>query len=124
VLGVFAPILVIAAAPQERAVGDPDKGKVVFERCAACHALDEAKTAGPSLQGVFGRAAASRDDFRYSAAMTRSGVVWNAVTLDAYVANPQDFIKGNRMSFAGIADRADRDDLVAFLQQATSRPKP
>jgi cytochrome c len=123
VLGVFAPILAIAAAPQERSAGDPDKGKAVFERCAACHALDEAKTAGPSLQDVFGRVAGSRDDFRYSAAMTRSGVVWDAVTLDAYVANPQDYIKGNRMSFAGIADRADRDDLIAYLQRATkARP--
>lgn len=51
--------------------------------------------------------------------MTRSGVVWEAATLDAYIANPQDYIKGNRMSFAGVTEQSDRDDLIAYLEQAT-----
>ena len=119
VIGGLAPLLWIAAAPLVRADGDPSKGKVVFEQCAACHALDEAKTDGPSLKGVFGRKAGSRDDYRYSAAMTRSDVVWDATTLDAYIANPQEYIKGNRMSFAGVTDKSDRDDLIAYLEQAT-----
>jgi cytochrome c len=121
-LVLFAPILLLGARPQVRPTGDPDKGKVVFERCAACHALDEAKTDGPSLNGVFGRKAGSRDDYRYSAAMTRSGIVWDATTLDAYIANPQDYVKGNRMSFAGVSDKSDRDDLIAYLEQATKPP--
>jgi len=119
VLGVFAPLLWTVAEPQVRADGDPSKGKALFEQCTACHALDEAKTDGPSLKGVFGRKAGSRDDFRYSVAMTRSDVVWDATTLDAYIANPQDYIKGNRMSFAGVSDKSDRDDLIAYLEQAT-----
>jgi cytochrome c len=123
VLGVFAPLVWIAAEPLARGDGDPGKGKVVFEQCAACHALDEEKSDGPSLKGVFGRKAGSRDDYRYSAAMTRSGIVWDAKTLDAYIANPQDYIKGNRMSFAGVSDGSDRDDLIAYLEQAT-KPSP
>ena len=118
-LGLFAPMRWTAAEPQVRAEGDPKRGKAVFEQCIACHAFDEPKPAGPLLTGVFGRKAGSRDDYRYSAAMTRSGVVWTAATLDAYIANPQEYIKGNRMTFAGVTGKPDRDDLIAYLEEAT-----
>jgi cytochrome c len=119
VLGVFAVTPWTAAGPQTRAEGDPATGQAVFEQCAACHALDDPKPSGPSLKGVFGRKAGSRDDYRYSVAMARSGVVWDAATLDAYVADPQGYIKGNRMSFAGVTEKSDRDALIAYLEQAT-----
>jgi len=99
--------------------GNPEKGKAVFDKCAACHALDDTMADGPSLKGVFGRKAGTRDDYRYSAAMVRSGVVWDEMTIDAYITDPQAFIRGNRMSFAGIPSKADRDDLIAYLQEAT-----
>ena len=127
-LVVFAAVLMLPAAAvraQAPVVGDPVKGKVVFEQCAACHALDDAKSAGPSLKGMFGRKAGSRDDFRYSVAMTRSGIVWDAATLDAYLADPLAYIKGNRMSFAGVTGKTERDDLISFLEQVTqTEPGP
>ncbi len=98
---------------------DPDKGKVVFEQCAACHSLgDPGDYDGPSLKGVIGRKAGSLEDYRYSAAMKRSDVTWDAGTLDKYVTDPQAFIPGNRMAFAGISDKAQRDDLIAYLATA------
>ena len=116
-LPIVLLITIPAALPSS---ADVENGKAAFEKCAACHALDvETKMDGPNLKGVFGRKAGSRDDYRYSAAMARSGVVWDAVTLDAYIADPQAYIKGNRMSFAGISDKAERDDLIAYLEQAT-----
>jgi len=51
--------------------------------------------------------------------MKRSDVTWDATTLDTYVADPQAFIPGNRMAFAGIGDKAERDDLIAYLMLAT-----
>jgi cytochrome c len=51
--------------------------------------------------------------------MKRSDVVWDAATLDRYIADPQEFIPGNRMAFAGIAEKGERDDLIAFLTIAT-----
>jgi cytochrome c len=51
--------------------------------------------------------------------MKRSDVVWDAETLDKYVADPQAFIPGNRMAFAGISDKTQRDDLIAYLSAAT-----
>ena len=51
--------------------------------------------------------------------MKRSDIVWDAVTLDKYVADPQALIPGNRMAFAGISDKTQRADLIAFLAVAT-----
>ena len=100
---------------------DVEKGKAVFEQCAACHSLDgTGDYDGPTLKGVIGRKAGALEDYRYSAAMKRSDVVWNAEALDKYVADPQAFIPGNRMAFAGIADKTQRDDLIAFLAVATN----
>ena len=100
---------------------DVEKGKAVFEQCAACHSLDgSGDYDGPSLKGIIGRKAGSLEDYRYSAAMKRSDVTWDAMTLDKYITDPQAFIPGNRMAFAGIADRAERDDLIAFLTIATT----
>lgn len=99
---------------------DVEKGKAVFEQCAACHSLDgSGDHDGPTLKGVMGRKAGALEDYRYSAAMKRSDVTWDATTLDHYVADPQAFIPGNRMAFAGIADKGERDDLIAFLTIAT-----
>ena len=99
---------------------DVERGKAVFEQCAACHSLDgTGDYDGPTLKGVIGRKAGSLEDYRYSAAMKRSDVVWDAATLDQYVADPQAFIPGNRMAFAGINDKTQRDDLIAFLAVAT-----
>jgi cytochrome c len=117
-------VALVAAFPLIARAADPEKGKAVFEQCAACHSLGEpGDYDGPTLKGVIGRKAGSLDDYRYSAAMKRSDVVWDAVTLDKYVADPQAFIPGNRMAFAGIADKGERDDLIAFLTIATKDAK-
>ena len=98
-------------------------GKTVFEKCAACHSLEAGKNdIGPSLAGIFGRKAASLDDFRYSTAMKHSNVTWDEHTLDAFIEDPQAFIPGNRMPFDGLKDKQDRDDLLAYLKVATKNP--
>ena len=115
-----AAVIVAAIFTSYMRAADVEKGKAVFEQCAACHSVDgSGDYDGPSLKGVIGRSAGSLEDYRYSAAMKRSGVTWDAATLDQYVADPQAFIPGNRMAFAGIADKAERDDLIAYLTVAT-----
>jgi cytochrome c len=117
VSGVVVAFVVASTLPVRAA--DPEKGKVVFEQCAACHSLgDPGDYDGPMLKGVIGRKAGSLEDYRYSAAMKRSDVMWDATTLDKYVTDPQAFIPGNRMAFAGISNRAERDDLIAYLAVA------
>jgi cytochrome c len=123
VVGSAIAAFLVASTSLIRAA-DAEKGKVVFEQCAACHSLGEpGDYDGPTLKDVIGRKAGSLEDYRYSAAMKRSDVVWDAATLDKYVTDPQAFIPGNRMAFAGIADKGERDDLIAFLTIATKDTK-
>ena len=90
---------------------------VVFERCVACHSgKDAAKDLGPSLAGVFGRKAGSREDFRYSRPLARSGVVWDERSLDAFLKVPDQFIPGTRMPFEGIASDAERAEIIRHLK--------
>ena len=57
------------------AAGDADKGAKVFRKCKACHVADEEKNrVGPHLVGISGRAAGAVDGFKYSDALSGSGV--------------------------------------------------
>lgn len=77
----------LAAAPAARA-GDEARGAEVYESCAACHGDKGVGTdGGPALVGIVGRKAASADGFRYSPAMKRSGLTWDAAALKEFVAD-------------------------------------
>ena len=93
---------------------DAGHGKSLFTACAACH-TEKADALGPSLKGVVGRKAASLQNFRYSPAMTRSGLTWTEANLKDYLTNPQGKVKGNRMPFSGYPNAGDADDVVAYL---------
>ena len=102
------------------AEGDPAKGEAKFKECAACHKLEAgANNVGPSLHGIIGRQAAALADFRYSPAMKRSGITWTPEVLNTFITNPQAMVPANRMPYAGLANPADRADLIAYLQKAT-----
>jgi len=94
---------------------DAGHGKELFLACAACH-TEKPDAIGPNLKGVFGRKSATLDDFRYSNPMKRANLVWDAANLRAYLVDPQAKVKGNRMPFGGVANPAEADDLVAYLQ--------
>ncbi|MBI3373136.1 MAG: c-type cytochrome [Betaproteobacteria bacterium] len=90
---------------------------VTFERCAACHSgKDTTKDLGPSLVGIIGRKAGSREDFRYSRPLARSGVTWDERSLDAFLKSPDQFIPGTRMPFEGIVSDAERGDIIRYLK--------
>ncbi|HEV7821990.1 MAG TPA: c-type cytochrome [Burkholderiales bacterium] len=108
------------AVTAARADGDGARGKKIFEECAACHSLEKgAHGVGPSLHGVFERKAGELADFRFSPAMKKSALPWSARTLDLFLADPQQEIRGNRMPFSGVPDARDRGDLIEYLKTAT-----
>ncbi|HYM02715.1 MAG TPA: cytochrome c family protein [Stellaceae bacterium] len=111
--------LVVAASPAH-AAGDAAAGKMVFKKCQACHSLEADRTLiGPSLHGIFGRKAGAMPDFRYSASMAKSGIVWDTDTLAQYLPDPQALVPHTKMSFIGLKDPVELDDLIAYLKQAT-----
>ena len=101
----------------QASVGDPTRGAQIYERCAACHSLEYNRT-GPKHCGLLGRRAGSLPDFEYSPAMRGSGLVWNAPTLDRFLAAPTKVVPGTFMGYAGIDDARERADLIAYLKSA------
>ena len=96
--------------------GDAAKGARAVKQCLACHALEAGRhMTGPSLNEVIGRKAGSTAGFdRYSAAIKTSAVVWTEATLNAWLADPQALIPGNRMAVV-VSDAAVRADIIAYL---------
>jgi cytochrome c len=103
--------------------GSPQRGQRVFGACAACHSLlPNQNMTGPSLANLWDRKAGSLAGFtRYSPALKSADIVWNDQTLDDWLKDPQHFVPGNEMTFAGIKDEQPRADLLAFLKEATKK---
>jgi cytochrome c len=107
------------AAGAARAQADARHGEKLFEECRACHSGERGVNGvGPSLYGLFGRRAASLEDFRYSPALRRSGITWTPQALDTYIADPQKAVPANRMPYAGMPEARDRADLILYMQQS------
>jgi cytochrome c len=108
------------------AAGEPARGTKLFQQCAACHSVKPGEhLTGPSLADVWGRKAGTASGFhRYSDAVQRSGVVWNGKTLDQWLTNPARFIPGNTMTFDGIKDAGQRQDVIAYLHAVSESKAP
>ncbi len=108
---------VIAFASPAFADGDAAAGEKVFNKCKACHTLEEGKNkVGPSLHGVFGRKAGSVDGFKYSKAMTDFGVTWDEGELKKFLADPKGVVPGTRMTFAGLKKEDEIENVIAYLK--------
>jgi cytochrome c len=112
-VGALGLGLVTSAA---MAAGDPVVGKHIFARCAICHTAEPGKNKiGPSLFNLIGRPAGSASGYSYSPAMHDLGKIWDAAVLDEYLAGPKAMVPGTKMTFPGLANQQERDDLIAFL---------
>ena len=106
-----------AAAPDPALVAD---GENVFKKCKACHQVGEGakNKVGPELNGIFGRVAGSVDGFKYSKSMIAAGddgLVWTEETLAEFLAKPRDYMKGTKMTFAGLRKEDDIKAINAYL---------
>ncbi|MCP4329668.1 MAG: cytochrome c family protein [Alphaproteobacteria bacterium] len=103
-------------AGQALAEGDAVKGKKVFNKCKTCHGFDPTKKKlGPHMQGIIDRTAGTVEGFKYSDAMKDSGIVWTEETIDAYIADPKDYVPGNKMALAKIKKPEDRANVIAYI---------
>jgi cytochrome c len=117
----FVVAILLAGTGIARADGDPAAGEKVFTKCKACHVIDKpTNRVGPHLVGIIGRPAGSVEGFKYSDAMKDSGLVWDEETLEDYLENPKDFIPKNKMAFPGLKKEDEREDVIAYLKQAST----
>ena len=114
-LAIMLSLAAFAAGAAQ--AGNAANGAVIFQRCALCHSADKngGNGVGPNLYGVAGRKAASLPDFPYSPALKKSGITWTDAKLKAWVSGPARVVPGTRMTFAGLSDPRQADDVVAYL---------
>jgi cytochrome c len=108
------------------ASANPDHGKSTTRLCQACHTLDKGgpNRVGPNLWGVVGRKRASVPGYDYSSAMKAKGGTWTFDELNKFLAGPQKYIPGTKMTFAGVSNDKQRADLIAYLRTQSDNPLP
>ncbi|KAF8821021.1 putative cytochrome c [Cardiosporidium cionae] len=109
--------------------GEVARGKQIFKkRCAQCHSIRKdcsvttgRSVLGPSLYGVYGRAAGmnERNSILHSSdGMTTAGILWTDLNLMRYIKNPRAFTDSPiYMNFRGIDDWQERVDLIWYLKK-------
>ncbi len=84
--------------------GDAAAGRTAFLKCRACHNLgvSQSPKAGPNLDKIIGRMAGTSDSYQgYSKALRESAIAWSEAALDKLFGDPQNYLPGNKVPFAG-----------------------
>jgi len=107
------------------AMGDLDTGKKVFKKCAACHSINMGgkNKIGPALYNVVGRAVGGVQDFKYSKSLASYGKEWTFEELNGFLIKPATWIKGTKMSYAGLKKEKDRASVIMYLNQNNDNPE-
>ena len=103
-----------------------DDGKKVFKKCAACHSISKggANKIGPALWGVIGRNAGAVSDYKYSKALSAHGKSWSFEEMNGFLIKPKEWIKGTKMSFAGLKSAKDRAAVILYMNENSDSPLP
>ncbi len=102
------------------------EGEKVFKKCTACHSIAKggANKIGPALWGVLGRKAGSVPEYKYSKALVAHGKSWSFEEMNGFLIKPKDWIKGTKMSFAGLKNEKDRAAVILYMNKNTDNPLP
>ena len=102
------------------------EGAKVFKKCAACHSVtqDGGNKIGPALWGVLGRKAGSLTNYKYSKSMLAHGKQWTFEEMNGFLIKPKDWIKGTKMSFAGLKNAKERAAVILYMNENTDSPLP
>ena len=101
-------------------------GVKVFKKCAACHSIAQggANKIGHALWNVLGRKAGSVPGYKYSKAMLAHEKSWSFEEMDGFLTKPKDWIKGTKMSFAGLKSEKERAAVILYMNENTDSPLP
>lgn len=104
---------------------DIDRGKKIAQKCVQCHIFtkDGGNRVGPNLWNVFGAKFAHMANFIYSKSFQELKGVWNIKSLNEFLYKPSQFVKGTKMSFAGLKNPQDRADVIKYIHSMSNQPK-
>jgi len=106
-------------------LGDIANGEKIFKKCAACHSINKGgkNKIGPALYNVVGRAVGGVNDYKYSKALASYGKEWTFEELNGFLTKPSSYLKGTKMSYAGLRKEKDRASVIMYLNQNGDSPK-
>ena len=106
------------------ALGDITSGEKIFKKCAACHSINKGgkNKIGPALYNVVGRAVGDVDDYKYSKALASYDKKWTFEELNGFLTKPSSYLKGTKMSYAGLRKEKDRASVIKYLNQNSDNP--
>ena len=112
-------IVALAASVEVAVAGDIAAGEKAFKKCMSCHSIGETgkNMIGPVQNGLKGRKSGTVSGFKYSDANKNSGIVWDEATFKEYIKDPKAKIPGTTMTFPGIKNEKEAEDLWSFLEQ-------
>lgn len=114
-IAAIVTLAMFVSMSHARAAPDAARGEELYQSCQDCHSLDS-NDVGPMHRGVFGRKAGTVANYSYSQALQTSGIIWDAGTLDQWLANPQSLVPGSKMFFHLDAAQ-DRADIIEYLKE-------
>ena len=106
------------------AMGNVEHGKKIFSACKSCHSIKKGggNKIGPALWGVLGRKSGALTDYKYSKAMAAYGKNWSFDEMNGFLIKPKDWIKGTKMSFAGLKSAEERAAVILYMNENTNSP--
>ena len=128
--GILAAIVLLSACkqtppPDHRVpvtlplytMGNADNGAIIYkDACGQCHQLNAGlNKKGPQLMNIYGAPAATLKDYTYSKGLKQSGWVWDAETLDPYIADAEKAMTDSKMLSNPMPDAKERADVIAYL---------
>jgi len=107
------------------AKGDAVNGKKIFKKCVACHSINKGgrNKIGPALYNVVGRTVGSVTDYKYSKTLASYDKEWTFEELNGFLQKPSAYLKGTKMSYAGLRKEKDRASVIKYLNQSSDSPK-
>jgi len=107
------------------AQGDVTNGEKIFKKCAACHSINKGgkNKIGPALYNVVGRKVGDVADYKYSKTLASYDKAWTFEELNGFLIKPAVYLKGTKMSYAGLRKEADRASIIKYLNQNGDNPK-
>jgi cytochrome c len=117
-LTLSALVVIASAATASTALAqDAAAGKTVFNKCLPCHSIGPGakNKVGPELDGLDGRKTGTVAGYNYSDANKNSGITWNKEQFLEYIKDPKKKIPGTKMTFAGISNEKEAENLWAYL---------
>ena len=101
-----------------------EEGEKIFKKCAACHSIAKGggNKIGPALWGVIGRKAGALSDYKYSKSMAAYGKPWSFEEMNGFLIKPKDWIKGTKMSFAGLKNEKERAAVILYMNKNSDAP--